>query len=107
MTYAPTLTQAGIVDLESARGEILAEETIGQLAPKPTLPLIEVLPLERVHGLLVAAVVLSVAYEIPNQPTAQTSHPVARCTHLYWFKSGLLADASPPSVLVGVGSAVA
>src|SRR4029453_2825463 len=82
-------------------------ETIGQLTSKLALPRVEVLSLEGVHGLLVAAVMLSVADEIPNQPTAQTGHPRARCTHLYRFKSRPLPDASPPAVLVGIGSRVA
>jgi hypothetical protein len=105
-THAPTLAQAGFVDLESDRGEILAEETIGQLTPETALPCVEVLPLKRVQSLPVAAVVLSVADEVANEPTPQTSRLRPGCAYLYGSKGRLLPDASPPGVLVGVGSRV-
>ena len=95
LAHAPTLTQAGFVDLESDRGEVLAEETVGQLAPKLALPLVEVLPLKGVDGLLVAAVVLSVADEVPDQPAAQTGRLRPGCAYLDRSKVRLLPDARP------------
>ena len=51
-TYPPALTDPRFVDLEVQRGEVLAEETIRELAPEPSLPLVEVLTLEGVDGLI-------------------------------------------------------
>src|SRR5829696_4131270 len=102
-SHPPALPWQGCIDLESDRCEVFAEEAVGQLTPETALPLIEILPLERVHGLLIAAVMLSIADEIPHEPAAEAGGSRPGGTHLYRPSSGLLADARPPGLLVRVG----
>ena len=68
---SPTLTDPRLVDLEVQRGEVLAEETVRELAAQPAFPIVEVFALEGVDRLIIAAVMLAVANEVPDQPAAQ------------------------------------
>jgi hypothetical protein len=106
-THAPALTQPSGIDLQPHRGEVLAEETVGQLTSETAFPLVEILTLKRVHGLLIAAVMLSVAYEVPNQPAATTGRLRPRCAHRYRSLGGLLPNACPAHLFVRIGPWVA
>ena len=63
----PALADPRLVHVDPGRGQVLAEEAVGQLAAQPLRPAVQVLALERVHRLVVAAVVLAVADEVTDQ----------------------------------------
>ena len=72
LTNPPALTDTRIVDLKTRRRQVLAEETVRQFAAEPALPLVEIFTLEGIDRLIVAAVMLAVTDEIPDQPAAQS-----------------------------------
>ena len=82
-TDPPALTDPRIVDLQAQGCEVLAEEPTREFALEPSLPLVQILTLKGVHGLTVAAVVLAVSDEVPDQPAAQTAGLRPRCPNLY------------------------
>ena len=67
----PPVADQGGVDVETERGEVLAERPVGELDAESALPGVQLLAGERVHRLEVAAVVPDVADEVVDQAAAE------------------------------------
>ena len=99
----PPLADPGFVDLQVDSGQVLTEEPVRELTAEPGGPPVQILALEGVHGLTVAAVVLDVADEVADHAAAQTAVLGSRSPQLHRTALRLLADAGGLGLLVRVG----
>jgi hypothetical protein len=100
---APSVTDQCTVDVQTHRGEVLAEAAVGELDAEPSLPVVQLLAGEGVHGLVVAAVVATVTDEVADQAAAESSALQARRPE-GGGRNWLLRMPVTPTSLAGFGS---
>ena len=88
----PALAEPRLVDVDPPGRQVLPEEPVGQLPAQTLLPAVQIFPRERVHGLVVAAVVLAVADVVTDQSTAQPGLLGPGCAYLDRSVDRALAD---------------
>ncbi|GAA3222143.1 hypothetical protein GCM10020256_29350 [Streptomyces thermocoprophilus] len=88
--------------VQALGGEVLPEGAVAQRAAQLALPLVEVLARERVHRLVVAAVMPGVAHRVPGHPARPDALGAGR-RHPQRAVRGAFVDAGQALRLIRVG----